>query len=308
MRPVCALAVVAFISGWAAASPPTQSPSALPPVYFNHVTIYVDPAVYTEIASATVLNELAGFNESTTQRDGGKWSYTAFYIRGLHTYLEFMKAGNYPTRSIGRAPAGDLSFCMWVDDRLKLPLVRDSLATRTHTDPKISINKIFIGGRDIAWFDSVSATDPADASDHARTYVMSLYPDYLRQRYRDLKPEEDGTTREKRSDLPYVPSRLLHDITRFTLTVNSLEEDQLLKELEAYGYTLRADGAKRIASGPEIEFVLIPSTGDSLRKFAIDLELNRPKSGQRLYRLGNGSELEFSGKKATWYLPAGWRP
>jgi hypothetical protein len=63
-----------------------------------------------------------------------------------------------------------------------------------------------------------------------------------------------------------------------------------------------------IASGPEIEFVLIPSGGDSPRKFAIDPELNRPKSGERLYRFGHGSELEFSGNKATWFFPAGWRP
>jgi hypothetical protein len=133
------------------------------------------------------LSELAGFNESTTQRDGGTGSYTGLYIRGQHTYLEFMKASNDPIRSIGRAPAGDLSFCMWVDDRLKLPLVRDRLAARTHTDPKISMSKLFIGGRDSAWFDKVSATDSGDTSIAARTYVMSLYPDYLRQRYPDLK-------------------------------------------------------------------------------------------------------------------------
>jgi hypothetical protein len=41
MRLVCALATAAFISGSAAASPPEQSSVAAPPVYFNHVTIYV---------------------------------------------------------------------------------------------------------------------------------------------------------------------------------------------------------------------------------------------------------------------------
>jgi hypothetical protein len=219
-----------------------------------------------------------------------------------------MKASNDPIRSIGRAPAGDLSVCMWVDDRLKLPLVRDRLAARTHTDPKISMSKLFIGGRDIAWFDKVGATDSGDTSIAARTYVMSLYPDYLRQRYPDLKAEEDGTTRDKR-ERQYVPDRLLHDITRFTLAVSAREEDLLLSEFEAYGYTLGVDGnGQRTASGPEIEFRFIRSTGDSPRKLAIDLDLNRPKSGEQLHRVGSGSELEFSGKKATWYFPAGWRP
>ena len=96
--------VIAAIQGWAADPPSGPSATALPPVYFNHVTMSVDPAVYSAIKSATVLNDLAGFNESTTQRDGGTWSYTAFYIRGQHTYLELMKATNDPVGSIGRAP------------------------------------------------------------------------------------------------------------------------------------------------------------------------------------------------------------
>jgi Family of unknown function (DUF5829) len=218
-----------------------------------------------------------------------------------------MKATNDPVRSIGRAPAGDLSFCMWVDDRLKLPLVRDGLSAHTHRDPKILINKVFVGGRDISWYDSVIATESSDTSIHARTYVMSFYLDYLRQRYPDLKPEEDGPTRDKRRDRPYVPDRLLHDVMRFTLTVSSREEDQLLKEFESYGYTLRTEGDKRIVSGPEIEFVLIPSGGGP-RKLAIKLDLNKPKSGDQLYEFGDGAELEFSGRTAVWYFPAGRRP
>jgi len=108
MRLVCTLAIAIVFSG-AADSLCAQSPSALPPVYFNHVTIYVDPAVYAAIASAPVLDELAGFNESTTQsqRDEVRFIYSALYIRGQHTYLEFMKAANDPPRFIGHAPAGD---------------------------------------------------------------------------------------------------------------------------------------------------------------------------------------------------------
>jgi hypothetical protein len=306
MRVLCFLAIAVMLGR---AQEPSSGPSAtaLPPVYFNHVTMYVEPEVYVAITSAAVLNDLAGVNESTTQRDGGKRSYTAFYIRGQKTYLELMKAANDPVRSIGRAPAGDLSFCMWIDDRLKLPLLRDGLSAHTHTDPKIRINKLFEDGRDIAWYDSVSATESSDSSTHARTYVMSLYPEYLRQRYPDLKPEEDGTTRDKRRDRPYVPDRLLHDVTRFTLTVSRREEDQLLKEFDSYGYTLRTDGDKRIVSGPEIEFVLIPSA-DGPRKLAITLELNKPKSGEQRYEFGNGAALEFSGRTAVLSSPSGWRP
>ena len=307
MRLVFSLAIAAVIAG-CASDPPYARPSiALPPVYLSHVTMYVDPDVYMTIASTSFVKELAGVLETTTQRDGGTWSYTSLFIRGQYTFLEFMKASNSSTRSIGRAPTGVVSLAMQVDDRLKLPVVRDSLAGHTHTSPKIEVNKLFIDGRDISWYDSVSATDFGDMSLAARTWVSAFYPDWLRQRYPGLKPEEYGTTRDKRPDRPYYPDRLLHDITRLTLTVSSREEDQLLKDFESYGYKLQTEKEKRIASGPQIEFVLIPS-GASPRKFAIELELNKPKSGEQLYEFGDGSELEFSGRTAVWYFPAGWRP
>jgi len=135
-----------------------------------------------------------------------------------------------------------------------------------------------------------------------------MYPDFLRQRFPDIKPEEEGTTREKSSARRYVPDRLLNDITRFTLTVNKIEADQLLQEFRAYGCAIRADGQKQIATGPEIEFVLLNAEPGSPRKLAIEMKLNRAKTGDQSYRFGSGSELRFNGETATWYFPAGWRP
>jgi hypothetical protein len=78
--------VIAVILGWAADPPSGPSATTLPPVYFNHVTMYVDPAVYSAITSAAVLNDLAGFHESTTQRDRGTWSYKAFYAGSIRIW------------------------------------------------------------------------------------------------------------------------------------------------------------------------------------------------------------------------------
>jgi Family of unknown function (DUF5829) len=296
MRRFLVLTLTAAAAAWAG--------EPLPPVYFNHVTIFLDPAAYKAIATAPILTELAGFSESTAQRDGGTWGYTGLYVRGQRTYLEFMQAGE----GRGAGPAGSLSFGMWVDDRSKLPLVRDSLAKQMHSQPQIAPSTNFVNGRDITWFDALSATDPRDRSVLIRTWIMSLYPEYPRQRYPDLKPEEDGTTREKRGLRQYVADRYLHDVTRFAFTVNDKEQDELIKEFRAYGYSVRNEGASQIVTGPEIEFVLLPTVGPSARKLAISLSLNRAKTGEQQYRFGDGSELRFFGKGATWYFPAGWRP
>ena len=154
-----------------------------------------------------------------------------------------------------------------------------------------------------------AANFPVDPENvRAKTWVAALYPDYLRQRYPDIKPEQEGTTREKLEARNYVPERLMNDITRFTFTVNKTETDQLMQEFRAYGYAIHKDGEKQIAKGPEIEFVLVNAEPRSGRKVAVDMKLNRAKTGDQVYRFGTGSELRLKGDTATWYFPAGWRP
>jgi hypothetical protein len=106
-----------------------------------------------------------------------------------------------------------------------------------HTGQKAGthVQKFFVNGHDLTWADSTEADYPDDDKVLAGSWVLSVYPDYLRQRYPDLKPEEDGTTREKQYARTYQASRLLHEITGFTLTVNKTEEEQLAKEFAAYG-------------------------------------------------------------------------
>jgi hypothetical protein len=49
----------------------------LPPVYFNHATLFVSPVTYAALSQSTFLqNEFSSFSEQTTQREGGKSSYT----------------------------------------------------------------------------------------------------------------------------------------------------------------------------------------------------------------------------------------
>ena len=274
-----------------------------PPVYFNHTTIYVSPEIYAALAQSPFLqNEFSRFNEQTIQRDGGTWSYTGIYLSGQHTYLEFMKAGPQvrPSGTTTVTP-GSLEFGMWIDDRNQLPIIRDSLAAEAHKPLSIVTTKAFRNGQDIRWFDTTAARLPDDRSLPIRTWVMSVYPDFLRKSDPDLKPEDDGTTREKLVGRRYVPERLLHDITAFTITVNDAERDQLMMEFRAYGYAIHADGEKVIADGPEIQFVLLTGRPDARRTLTVDISLNRAKSGEQSYRFGDASELRFhDDRTASW--------
>jgi hypothetical protein len=275
----------------------------LPPVYFNHATLFVSPATYAALSQSTFLqNEFSGFNEHTTQRDGGKWSYTGIYLYGQHTYLEFMKAG--PTLGPGGprdVPAGVASFGMWIDDRNQLPVIRDRLAAQTHAAAAIDTNKAFRNGKEITWFDSASLRLPFDQSILTGTWVMSVYPDFLKQTRPDLKPEEDGPTREKTIGRRYLPGRLLQDVTGLTLTVSKAERNGLLQQFRAYGYAIRSERKRQIAIGPQSQFVLLLAQPNAPRTLAIDLSLTHEKDGERTYRFGDASELRFQGDRtATW--------
>ena len=264
----------------------------------------IDPAVYDAIAQSPFLKEqFSAFSESTQERDNGAGTIRITYltVRGRQTHLTIFKPA--------QLPQGRLTFHLWIDDREKLPLIRDSLAKETLLQPEIRLERVLIDGKSVPQVDSTRVEFPDEKGNvpRAATQVDARYSDYLRKRYPDIKPEQEGTTREKAEAPGYAPGRLLNDITRFTLTASDAESEHLLAEFRAYGYAIRAEGAKRIATGPEIEFMLVPGPPGAPRKLAIDMKLNRPKTGDQSYQVGV-SELRFNGSKATWYFPAGWRP
>jgi hypothetical protein len=280
-----------------------------PPVYFNHADIVVDPAIYDALAQANFLkDEFSGFREITVQRTSSN-GYTFLGVFGRRTYLSIFKPipAASPTDPLNM-PKGQTNFNMWVDDRTKLPLVRDSLAKETHTKATVGTAKRLVNGQIINAFDVTRAAFPNQSGVRAATSVISMYADFFHQQHPELKPEQYALTRENDQSSRYNPERLLNDITSFTLTVNNAECEQLLQAFRAYGFTIRTDRERQIAAGPEITFVLLNTEPDSPRKLAIEMKVNRAKTGEPRYQFGAGSELVFKGETATWYFPAGWRP
>jgi hypothetical protein len=203
-------------------------------------------------------------------------------------------------------PPDTVSVVMWVEDRGQLPLIQARLAEQTFGKPDIQAQKVFSDGRDITWFDRLRARFPDDDSVHAESFVMAVYPSYLKDKFPGLEPQEYGPTREKQFERTYAPDKLLRSITRIALTVDKAEADQLTREFAAYGYTIRDAGEKKIAVGPEFELEMIPVSEGTPRKVAISIKLNHAKEGTQTVRIGNTSDLRFDGDSAIWYFPKPW--
>jgi hypothetical protein len=259
----------------------------LPPVYFNHVTIFIPPAAYDALRQSSFLrNEFSEFQEQTVQRDGGKWSYTGILIFGQHTFFEFFKAGSDQPR-YGTTIAGQVVFNMWIDDRAQLPRFKDRLAAEQRSTLLIDTTR---NAQNQPAYDTVVSKGglAGDFGPGVRvdTHLKGYYP--------------DGLTREKRLEGVFLDQRQLHDITGFTLTVDEAERNRLIKQFRAYSYDLRADGAKQVVSGPGITFTLVAAKSHEPRTLTIDFSMNRTTTSEQTYKLDDCGEIRIQGSVGNW--------
>jgi hypothetical protein len=244
----------------------------VPPVYLTHVMFYVSGDTYEALkASALVRTEFGEFSEATIQAEAGALNYTGLYLFGMHTYLEIFKTRRSDLSHKVEMP-GRLALAMWMDQRTKLPLILAQLPMaelQTRRD-----------GQNHPWFDYI-AEDPAK-QEGVTSFITGFYP--------------DGVVR---SLPPYRPDRFLHDVIGCTATVGVSEREKLLRDFRAYGYTIREDGERVVASGPEFGLTLLPEPPGEPRTVSFKISLNREMKGDRSYRMGS-SELQFDGKTATF--------
>jgi hypothetical protein len=247
-----------------------------PPVYLEHVIMRLPVATVAAMRQSNFLKtDFSVFEERTTQRDGGARSDTRLHLRGQHTYLEIFEPGANGPNGASLA-AGNVSFGMWVDVRAQLPAIRDRLISETGFAGEITTA---LNSQGNPSFDGVEG-QPLETGAVFRSWVLSVYP--------------NGNTREKQHASQYAPDRLFHDVTGITAAGSESERAVLLKEFRAYGYQIRKDGEKQVATGPDVTFTLIPSAS---RTLTIHLALNREHDG--VYPLG-ASELKLHGRTGEW--------
>ena len=266
----------------------------VPPVFLNHLTIIVPSAVYAQFQQSQFLrNEFGNFQERTnTSQTGerGSNTYTGIYILGRHTYLELFESGKVLVPgAAGPWQAGGVLFNMSIDDRNQLPLIRDRAAAEAGAPMRIETTRNPANNNSPTYDTARPDTNTVGQSGIAVSAVVKgYYP--------------DGITREGQMQRrkTYLPDRLLHDVSGISVTVNKAELEGLLQWFRAFGYAIRTEGDKQIASGPDITFTLLPEKPGTPRTLAVDLSLNRGKTGAEMIPFANDYQIQFHGSSATW--------
>lgn len=294
------LGALVALAGLAAAGLAHAAEPARAPIFFNHVDVHVSQETYRAIVQEPMVKTLLGrLEERTTVRDGGKTRYSGAYLYGARTYLEFIEG---PPEAGGR----HLAFALWLDRQADLKPLLPRLAAVPGAQPRLSSTTRQFPGGEVPWFDYLDplpdGVDPPPGV-AAAFWVMSVAPGYLKARYPDLRPEEDGTSREQQYARLHDPDRPFGDVDRVSLEVGPREAVWLTRELRALRLpeTDRPGGTTAFSAG-DTTFVIRRLATDAGRRVIFHLKLDRPMT-HKSARLGE-THLEFDGERAaTWEFP-----
>jgi hypothetical protein len=281
-----------------------QAPTALgpahtqvPPVFLNHVVIVVDSATYRAVAGSDLLRrEFAGFEQRTTTPASGR-TYSATYLYGQHTYIEFFQPfSGAPRVGIGQIALG-------VEERGAEHAVMERLAADGQHLVYYSLATRRRGAEDVPWAYDVTwlpDSEPARVPWFVWS-VMEYHPEFLHRWYPDLPTDSAGVSRAAARAREWKPHGYLGDVVGVTFALDSADAQLFALALSAMGYAVNREADTLRARGPEIEFVLVPVRDGRRGALALRLALRRPKAGKRVYTFGASSVLRFGdGPTAIW--------
>lgn len=227
----------------------------MPPIYLNHLLIFVDIETYRAIVHSDILKQQFAWSEDRTTHDEATgMSWTGCYFYGQHTYFEFMNP-----EATSWAPRDGIAFgvekenaSLGIENRLRsniYPLVRRYSRSRKYKN------------LDMPWFWTVEI--PRDDNHRLMTWVMEYRSEFLKQWAPDLAPAIPGITRRQiltryRSDTGEISStsRLFQDITSVTLSLPQAEARLLNHELLTYGYKANELEGQVVYTGPDISLCI----------------------------------------------------
>lgn len=284
------LCIICFLSDSAIGQ--QQNPKSLPSVYLNHLYIVLDKQTYDDIAASEFLrNEFASFEQRTTMADGGR-SWTGTYLRGEQTYIEFFNSENKQGVELAKS-----AIAFGVEEAGAIKLIQNQLnQVGGKVGNELTTKKI--GERQVPWFYVVYVEYPKETLEFDR-WIMEYHKDYQRERYSDLKAEENGITRKQILMRDYKPERYLRNISEITVALNEKEANRFTKELAAFNFKIETRGAKKVCFGSDIKLTIIPQTETEGIK-ELKITLSQKKKGQKTYKFGARSVLRFNGKTAIW--------
>lgn len=270
---------------------------AAPPVFFTHISLDVRPRTFEAIRTApflakTFANASPHSIPATKQRPG--WS--GFYIPGKHTYLEILLANSGPDM-----PPGGVGLGFQIDRRADMAAIGRRIEAVTGRPVDRFTQTRPIDGRTVNWFDAVSADYGKD--DHALTgsWVMAIYPDYVRRMHPAVEPRGDAVTTEESEFHSYGrdgDDKLFEDVAAIALEIPAAEKERLSRELVSYGYRAVKGGASATFAGPALTVVL---TASPARRSALcRLVLHKARAREETLRFADSVLTLHRDKTAEW--------
>ncbi len=238
----------ALLLGLLASSVAGAPTARRPEVSLNHLSVVLDAATVHDLAASAFLKDTFAtvFQKSNVSNEGKRWNGT--YLYGEHTYLEVYEAGP------GQGEPGSSGVALAVEHpgdvaALVLPLAdagaEATVVLRTTQGPT---------GAQVPWFYQLRAFYRTDPPSNTTRWVMEYQKDFLRT----VEPGKDGMTRAQLAARFWQKDRLVKDIIGATVALSEREMERFLKELAVYGWTVRSEGTKHVASGGGMTLTLIP--------------------------------------------------
>lgn len=268
---------------------------AAPPVYFTHIFLDVRPATYRAIQNSKFLSGPFAHAEAhsvpATKTTPG-WS--GFYVFGKHTYLEFFGAS--ATQPLGASAMG-----FQIDRRADLAAIGQQIKAATKAPVVTSTQTRPIDGKVVNWFDSISADYGKNDNALTGSWVMAVYPDYVRRMKPSIEPHGDGVTTEENEFHSYGPDgdkKLFRDVLSVELELPEAEIERVSREFAAYGYRATKNGSASTFNGPDFAVILKPSA--KRRSALYHLALHQAPQREESMRIGDSELRLHRDKTAEW--------
>ena len=275
-------------------APPAVATTA-PTLGLSHVYVSVDSGTFAAIATSPFLREeLGAFETRTTTRADGV-TYTGAYLYGRETYVELQQpsptnAADLAQLYLGTDAQGDIHTSM---ERLANGGIRTGFGRNTRRREE----------SDIPWFYAsqvIPNLAEVDRASRFRMFILEWHADFLRNWFPDRPADSTGVSRAEYLAPLWKPHRYLRDVVGIVFALDSTETARMTERLSMLGYAIRRNADTVHAVGAGLTVSTVPSTPARHGTVALRLSLQRPKSGQQVYRLG-ASELRFEdGGEAIW--------
>lgn len=288
-----AVAVPVAVAGAGASSASSgedQWSSSRQLLFYNHAYGVLDRETADAIEHSDYLPEFGAFQVRTTTGSQGSW--TARYLYGRETYVEFFGPGDAPGTELGSTGMG-----ISVERAGDTATVASRLRELGIEPVEFHQTRDFGDGVPVPWFDALFTTEEYDTFG---AWTMEYRQEYLADPRSNTEPASyPGDVGRER----YLPDtyrdRLMRDVTGVRLGITERDLANTVPLLRAGGFVVRSvpTGVIAVRGGTTLRFDAVPREQVGLKR--VDFALNRPVA-RHVETIGNSTLTVGPAAHAVW--------